>query len=324
MRTDAGLGLVGDIGGTNARFAWIDLRYPTSGPQGALDLRARDHATVQDAIAAYLAQAGLEGRPAHAVLAVAGPVENGSIRFTNMDWAFSEADLTAGGFTSARLINDFAALAHAAANLSAEAVRSIGGPETAPRDQPIAVLGAGTGFGVSALARDGGNEAVLATEGGHIAFAPVDEVEIEVLKRLTARFGRVSVERILSGPGLCNLHRALSEVEGRDETVDDPAALTERAAAGDNAARATVERFCAIFGSVAGDLALALGAKGGVFIAGGIAASIIDQLERSRFRARFEDKGRFKGYMQAIPTRVIIRPHAALIGAAQVLPTFTL
>jgi glucokinase len=324
MKTDAGLGLVGDIGGTNARFAWIDLRYPASGPQGALDLRARDHATVQDAIAAYLEQAGLEGRPAHAVLAVAGPVENGSIRFTNMDWTFSEADLVATGFASARLINDFAALAHAAANLSAEATRSIGGPGEAPRDQPIAVLGAGTGFGVSALARDGRNEAVLATEGGHIAFAPVDEVEIEVLKRLIARFGRVSVERILSGPGLCNLHQALSEVEGRGEVVDDPAAITERAAAGDNAAAATVERFCGIFGSVAGDFALALGAKGGVFIAGGIAAGIIDQLERSSFRARFEAKGRFKAYMQAIPTRVIIRPHAALVGAAQVLPTFTL
>ena len=324
MRTNAELGLVGDIGGTNARFAWLDLHYPGSGPQAAMDLRARDHATVQDAIEAYLQKAGLDRRPAHVVLAVAGPVDNGAIRFTNMDWAFSESELEAAGFTSARLINDFAALAHAAANLSEDATRSLGGPAEGPRDQPIAVLGAGTGFGVSALARDGRSEAVLATEGGHIGFAPTDEVEIEVLRLLTRRFGRVSVERILSGPGLCNLHEALGEIDGRPEPIDDPAAITERAASGDAAAVRTVERFCAIFGGVAGDFALALGARGGVFIAGGIAASIIDQIERSAFRARFEDKARFRGYMQAIPTKVIMRPHAALVGAAQVLPRFTL
>jgi glucokinase len=324
MKIDAELGLVGDIGGTNARFAWIDLHYPGSGPQAALDLRAREHATVQHAIGAYLEQAAVGRRPAHVVLAVAGPVENGAIRFTNMNWCFSEADLLAAGFSSARLINDFAALAHAAANLSEDATRSIGGPATGPRDQSIAVLGAGTGFGVSALARDGRSEAVLATEGGHVGFAPTDDVEIEILRRLGARFGRVSVERILSGPGLCNLHRALCEIDGQPDVVDDPAEITRRALEGDEPARRTVERFCAIFGSVAGDFALALGARGGAFIAGGIAAGIVDELERSAFRSRFEDKGRFKTYMQAIPTRVIVRPHAALAGAAQVLPRFTL
>jgi glucokinase len=181
------------------------------------------------------------------------------------------------------------------------------------------VVGAGTGFGVAALARQGGREVVMPTEGGHMGFAPVDEVEIEVLKRLTAEFGRVSIERILSGPGLARLHTTLQQIRGEPAQRLDPAAITRGARDGEAACVQTVEQFCAILGGAAGDLALALGARGGVYLGGGIAPAIGDLLVKSRFRARFEAKGRLSPYLQAIPSWIIIHPRAALIAAARLL-----
>jgi len=169
---------------------------------------------------------------------------------------------------------------------------------------------------VAGSVRRKGCDTPLSTEGGHIAFAPTDEVEIEILRALTERFGRVSVERILSGPGMEDLHVILGEIDGR-KVEDLPAKqITERGVAGDACCRITIDRFCGILGSTAGDLALALGARGGVFIAGGIAPRVIDLLEAGPFRERFEAKGRFVDYMKSIPTHVILHPHTALIGAA--------
>lgn len=310
------LALVGDIGGTNARFALVDLATPTSlvAPE---DVRCRDYPNAIDAIEAYLARRGLAAPPAAALVAVAGPVENGAIRFTNMDWTLAERELEAWGVGRARLVNDYVALALAAPRLQAADTRALGPDIEGDADGSIGVVGPGTGFGAAALARDGaGGETAIATEGGHVSFAPADEVEIGVLRWLAARFGRVSIERILSGPGLCQLHAALEALHGRTSTMQDPAEVTRGAQAGDRACAETVERFCAILGSVAGDFALAYGARGGVFIAGGIPPLILDLLQASRFRERFEDKGRFRPYLQAIPTRVIVRPHAALLGAA--------
>jgi glucokinase len=316
MSAGGALGLVADIGGTNARFAWVDLAAGAPTPQTPLDFKARDYPTVLHALDAYLERAQPPARPSAAVIAVAGPVISGTICFTNSEWSFSEADLRGYGFGAARLINDYAALAYAATALGPGDTRQLGGPADAPQDETLAVVGAGTGFGVSALARDGRGESVVVTEGGHCAFAPCDELELQVLSRLMARFGRVSIERILSGPGLVNLHQALAEVEGRTVESCDPAAITAAAVAGEREAVATVQRFCAIFGSVAGDFALAFGAKRGVYLAGGIAPTLIEQLDGGSFRSRFEDKGRFRAYMQAIPVRVIMRPHVGLIGAA--------
>ena len=244
-------------------------------------------------------------------------MRQGSIDFTNSDWFLSVDDLLALGCERARLINDYAALALAAPLLSGEYLRVIGPDAPGQPGGTIAVLGPGTGFGVSALVRDGDGEAVLSTEGGHIGFAPTDEIEVELLLRLSARYGRVSVERILSGAGLDDLHECLQAMEGRAPEAAAPARITAAALAGDPAALRSVERFCAILGSVAGDVALAYGATGGVLVAGGIAPRIIGILQASAFRARFEDKGRFRDYLAAVPTRVIMRPHAALLGAAR-------
>jgi glucokinase len=315
------LGLVGDIGGTNARFALASL---ADGRPRLIDpqiYQCRDFATAEDAVQAYLGSRSALGRPTSAVLAVAGPVNAGSASLTNANWSISETRFSqAVRFSSTKLINDYAALALAAPLLEAEDCRAIGEATPGRPDQTVAILGAGTGFGVSALVREGAREAVLSTEGGHIAFAPVDTLELEILRVLSLRFGRVSIERILSGPGLLNLHLALCEIDGRPADCDAPKAVTLRAEAGDAGALRTLERFWAILGSVAGDFALAYGAQGGVYIGGGVAGRVFELVGAGGFRPRFEGKGRFTAYLQAIPTRMIRRPHAAaLLGAAQAL-----
>lgn len=314
-----GLGLVADIGGTNARFALTDLSRDDHAVFEPQNFVCADFPNVQDALRVYLDAHTPDRMPIYAVLAVAGPVMNGSIAFTNMSWRFSEQDLQAFGFHHATLINDYAALAVAAPALDEADTRFIGGPKEVEPHQSLAVMGAGTGFGVSALARNAFTETPMATEGGHAAFAPNDETEAEILRFLRARHGRVSVERILSGPGMANLHEALTALVDGAGVRLEPAEITERGLAGDATCRRTLDRFCAILGCVAGDLALTYGAKGGVFITGGVVNHVLDILEPSDFRRRFESKGRFQGYLQAIPTRVITRPYVALTGAARVL-----
>jgi glucokinase len=304
------LALVGDIGGTNARFG---LALPgTTRVESIREYHVADFPRCLDAIAAYLKAVGQEP-PARAAIAVAGPVIDGAIDFTNSDWVLSEVDLRGMGLAKARLINDFAALAYATGRLEARDLHPLGHRAEGQPDGTRVVLGPGTGFGVSALA--GG--VVVASEGGHAAFAPGDEIEDEVLRLLRADYGRVSIERVLSGPGICGLHRCLARIAGRTVETHDPAAITRAALAGDPASLDTLMRFCGILGAVAGDLALTFGATGGVFIAGGIPPRILDLLDASTFRERFEDKGRFQGYLADIPTQVILHPHAALVGAAQ-------
>ncbi len=310
-----GLGLVGDIGGTNARFALVEFDGPDPRLIEPTTYKGEDYATAEDAIEHYLAKVGVR-HPDQAVVAVAGPIEHGVVHMTNLDWKISEDSLRrAGGFRQATLINDFTAQALAAPRLSPKDLRQIG-PLTTSGEGDLAILGPGTGFGVAGMARRHGVNTPLTTEGGHIAFAPTDEIEIEILRALVKQFGRVSVERILSGPGMEDLHIALAEAEGRKVDPAPAKQITERAVEGCADSLATVDRFCAILGSTAGDIALALGARGGVFIAGGIAPRIIDLLEAGPFRARFEAKGRFVDYMESIPTHVILHPHTALIGAA--------
>ncbi len=311
------LALVGDIGGTNARFGLAELDGPGLRVRTPVGLKVADFPRASDAIAAFLATQGLTRPPQVAVIAVAGPVQQGAIDFTNSDWLLSESDLLGLGCEGARLINDYAALALAAPLFSGDDLRTVGPAVPGQEGGTIAVLGPGTGFGVSALVRDGDGEAVLSGEGGHIGFSPTDEIEVELLARLSARHGRVSVERILSGAGLDDLHECLQAMEGRAPEAAAPARITAAALAGDPSALRSVERFCAILGSVAGDFALAYGATGGVLVAGGIAPRIIDILQTSAFRERFEAKGRFRDYLAAVPTRVITRPHAALLGAAR-------
>jgi glucokinase len=214
-------------------------------------------------------------------------------------------------------VNDFAALAFAAEVLQPKDLRAVGPDIPGLAGGTITILGPGTGLGVSCLARDGDRFVPMATEGGHIGFAPSDDAEVAALQALRKQFGRVSVERILSGSGLENLYRALEQIAGREARPLEAAQITAGADKGDAGCRAALTMFCAIFGAAAGDLALAHGARGGVYIAGGIAEKIETFLEQSPFRARFEAKGRLSPFVKAIPTKLIVNPDVALLGAAR-------
>lgn len=310
--------LVGDVGGTNARFAIAHMINGNPVLEHHESFKGADHPTFLGAVQAFID--GSEVKPSAGVIAVAGPVTDGEIDLTNSHWRLSEAQLETLGLRPARLINDFEALAWGAPVVPADQLASLGGPDEGDSDSAIAVLGPGTGFGVSALIRDGrGREMAMPSEGGHACFAPGDPVEDEILRILRRRYDRVSIERLICGPGLLNMHRALAEIDGRETHIDDPAEITAQALADPRSpCGATLARFCAILGAVAGDIALTTGARGGVYIAGGIAPRILPFLQASPFRERFERKGRFTDYMKAIPTQVILHKHAALLGAARV------
>ncbi len=310
-------GLVGDVGGTNARFALIDAEGRVRNLQ---IYPAANYATLGDIIADYLERTVGGKRLPRAVIAVAGPVLDGEIEFTNLDWQVSEGELLAQfEFEAVRLINDFAAQALACPLLTGDSLRPIGPKMRGGADCPMLVLGAGTGFGVAGLARSERGDMAVSTEGGHAAFAPSDDVEVEVWSQLRARHGRVSIERILSGRGLYELYVVLAGLKQADPVLVDEKDVFEAAAKSDPLANETLDRFCGILGSVAGDLALSFGARGGVFVSGGIAPRMADRLVNGAFRARFEDKGRLTPYLEQIPTSLVLHPYPALIGASREL-----
>jgi glucokinase len=317
----SGLQLVGDVGGTNVRLALADITAPTPHLLASKSFLCADYSSLEEVIDAYLRNAPARAaRPRAASIAVAGAITGGATAMTNGPWRISEAGLVEAGFASARLINDYTALALAVRHLGPQDLGSIGDAAGAAGDETVAVIGAGTGLGVSAAVRDGSAEAIATTEGGHMAFAPGDDVEIELLRQLAGQFGRVSLERLLSGPGLVSLRWALGRIAGRAVEPLTPEEIVTRAMAGDDGLCVeTLDRFCAIYGAAAGEIALVFGARGGVYLGGGIAPRILGWLRQSAFRSRFEAKGRFAGYVKPIPTRVILHPYAALLGAAQAL-----
>jgi glucokinase len=311
------VGLVGDVGGTHARFALVDqqghIRFPRT-------FAARDYGSLADVVAEYLDTTAGRRHPPRAALAVAGPVVEGAIEFTNLDWHVSEVDLVgAFAFEEVKLLNDFAAQALACPMLGADDLRLLGPKLRGAEGAPLVVLGAGTGFGVAGLARTELRDVALATEGGHAGFAPQDELETEVWRRLKARHGRVSIERLLSGPGMFDLYRAMAELDGVPAALEDEKAVLAAGEAGEALPAAVLDRFCAILGAVAGDLALTYGARGGVYVSGGIAPRLVDRLIGGAFRSRFQDKGRLSEYVAQIPTYLIVHPYAALVGAAREL-----
>lgn len=306
--------LVADVGGTHVRFA---LSCAPGRLDHVLDLTG-PFVDFGQALGDYQEYCGLDRLPKRAVCAVAGPVLAGEVQFTNRNWRIREDDLKRLGIVHVRLINDFAALAWAAEEFGAADSRPIGPAVTGREDGAISIVGAGTGFGVSCLVRSARCAIVLSTEAGHAAFAPSDEREMAVLRLLQQRFGRVSIERLLSGPGLENLFAALEQKAGRPPRPLTAAQVVDGSKSGDFFCQEALALFCSIYGAVAGDIALAHGATGGVLIAGGIAQKIGAYLATSAFRAKFEDKGRLMPYMRAIPTRLICNPHAALLGAARV------
>jgi glucokinase len=306
---------VGDVGGTHARFAIVDATGPPPWTIRERQDLEGDFPTFLDALRTYFDRTGAP-HPDIAAVAVAGPVTDGTARFTNRGWNISEADLKSFGFGQATLVNDFAVLAFAAEILTDKDLRTIGPPLPGRDPGTITILGPGTGFGVSCLARDRERAVPMATEGGHIGFAPSDAQELAVLQLMWKEHGRVSVERILSGGGLEALYKTLEQLAGRTPQALTAADITA-AVGNDSACHAALSMFCAVFGAVAGDLALAHGARGGVYIAGGIAQKIETFLVQSAFRQRFEDKGRLSPFVQAIPTRLIVNPDVAMLGAAR-------
>lgn len=305
--------LVGDIGGTNARFALVD--ETTGALLDERTLPAADHPDLASAAAAYL-----RGRPVReAAVAVAAVVSDDAIELTNNHWRFSVRDTRDRlGLDHLQVVNDFTALALALPLLGDDERRQVGGG-AASANRPIALLGAGTGLGVSGLIPSPSGWIPLEGEGGHTAFSPVNARESAVLERLRTRFDHVSTERLASGPGLPLLHETLAAVDGVSVPALSPAEITRRAAAGDVRCDEVIEMFCGILGTAAANLCVTLGALGGVYVGGGIVPGLGTRFDRSCFRARFEAKGRFRAYVAQVPTFVIVAANPALRGVARVL-----
>ncbi|OMH25713.1 glucokinase [Motiliproteus sp. MSK22-1] len=316
--------LIADIGGTNARFAVV--KEGGFLPLHIRNLKVSDYPDIETAIQSYLqAEPELGQRtPARACLAIACPVTRDVVDMTNSGWVFSKSALKESlGLEQLEIINDYAALSYAASQLSADALYQVGSG-SALAGQPLALLGPGTGLGVGGLIRHGGRLVPVVTEGGHVDFAPSNELEVEILRYLWTRYSHVSVERLLSGMGLSNLFAALSSIKGQhpdqQSSPIEPAEITRRALdQKDPLCLEVLECFCSILGSVAGSMALNLGAQGGVYITGGIIPRMLEFFSASGFRQRFEDKGRFKAYMTAIPTYVVTAEQPGLTGAAVAL-----
>ncbi|MFO1429507.1 MAG: glucokinase [Candidatus Competibacteraceae bacterium] len=308
--------LVADIGATNARFALVDA---DGQPYAERLLAVADYPDIVAAINAYLQ--GVEPRPTQAALAVAMPILGDQVKMTNYErWSFSiEATRRTLGLEKLILLNDFTALALSLPRLKPSELRQVGGG-LALAEATIGLIGPGTGLGVSGLVWAGTHWVPLMTEGGHVTLSPVTEQEWKIACILQKRFGHVSTERLLSGPGLVNLYQALAELEGCTPEDLQPPVITERALAGNcSLCRQTVEIFCAMLGTAAGNLAVTLGALGGVYIGGGIVPQLGDFFEQSAFRKRFEAKGRFKSYLAAIPAYVITTDNVALRGIGSIL-----
>ncbi len=307
-----------DIGGTHARFAIAEVaegRVVALGPETVM--KTAEHASLQVAWAAFGATLG-RPLPRAAAIAVACPVQGEVLKFTNNPWVIRPALIPENlGVERHILCNDFTAVGHAVAHAAPGDLTYLCGPETPlPMTGVTSIVGPGTGLGVALLHRDAGSYRVVATEGGHMDFAPVDRIDDAILARLRGRFGRVSVERIVSGPGLASIHAALAALEGRAAPARDDTALWTLALVGsDSLAAAALDRLCLSLGAVAGDIALAHGASG-VVIAGGLGLRLAAHLPRSGFRQRFVAKGRFETLMAALPVRLLTLPQPGLYGAA--------
>lgn len=308
-----------DIGGTHARFALAEVadgRVVSLGEP--VTMKTAEHASFQTAWEAFDEMID-EPIPQAVAIAIAGPINAEVIKFTNNPWiirpALIKEKLRVDAYT---LVNDFEAVGHAVAQADAEHFVHLCGP-----DQPLGVtgtlsiIGPGTGLGVAHVLRTAEHYHVQATEGGHIDFAPLDSIEDAVLAKLRKRYRRVSVERVVSGPGLVEIYETLASIEGRAiQQLDDKELWALGTSGEDSLAAAAVDRFCLSLGSIAGDIALAQGGFAGVVVAGGLGLRIKDTLLRSGFAERFRAKGRFDGLMAGIPVKLITHPQPGLFGAA--------
>jgi glucokinase len=314
--------LLADIGGTNVRFALETSRHCfrciKASPSDA-------YPSLQAAISDYLASPAVQsegyGPIRHAALAIANPVDGDEVRMTNHSWQFSiDALRTALNLETLVVVNDFTALAMALPYLSADQKCKIGGG-TGRAGCAIGLIGAGTGLGVSGIIPAGERWIPLRSEGGHVTFSPFDEQELEILRFFWREYRHVSAERLLSGAGLEMIYRALMDRAGTSSTeLLDAATIGHRALHGSCAVcTQAIECFCAMLGTVAGNVAMTFGAKGGMYIGGGIAPRLGHLFTNSSFRARFEDKGRFSEYLSHIPTYLITTEYPTFLGVSAIL-----
>ncbi len=303
--------LLGDIGATNARLALL-----SNGVLGPIKcLTVADFPRFTDAVSAFLDCHGRQMSVPEALLAVAGPVDEDRCVLTNCPWTIDAPELRAAfGFAKVHICNDFEATALSLPHLTAVDLYPLGGGE-AVSGAPMAVLGPGTGLGVACLVPGAQSSIVIASEGGHATMAATSQREDAIIDYLRRQFGHVSAERVISGSGLENLYRAVVALDGIDAPKRNAAEITKTALDGScPIARTALDLFCAMLGTIAGNVALMFGARGGVYIAGGIAPRLTEFMARSQFRARFEHKGRFRTYLEAIPSSVIVHPAATFMG----------
>jgi len=315
--------LVADIGGTNARFsALLD--------DGSLESEFEFHHSVEeypqfadliDGLLAEIATAtGWDNAPANVCFAVACPADDLVISFTNSHWQFTKTHLKQLlGCENLSVINDFEAVAHGITELDDSDLVKVGGGD-AVSTKPIGILGAGTGLGVAGLVPRVDSYDVIDTEGGHADYPPIDDMQSKVVNSLRERYGRVSLERLLSGKGILNIYIALCSIEAVEVEFETPAEVVAAALdKSDSKALQTLNMFCEGMGSAAGNLALTFGAKGGIYIAGGVIPRFQEFFINSGFRSKFEDKGRFVSYLQPIPVFIVVRSNLGLLGAAKKL-----
>jgi len=314
--------LLADIGGTNARFA---LEFGPGRIELIDVLSCASHATLADAVRAYLASDAVTavagGSIRHAAIAIANPVVGDMVRMTNHHWEFSiEALRRELGFETFVVVNDFSALAMALPHLADGDKQQVGGGAPCA-GAPIGLVGAGTGLGVSGLIQgDHGGWTALCSEGGHVTFSPVDETEVAILQFAWREFEHVSAERLLSGAGVELIYRALAHQRGHAEPALDAPEISRRGLSGEcKLCEEVLETFCGMLGTVAGNLAVTLGAQGGVYIGGGIVPRLGQRFGLSCFRKRFEQKGRFANYLAQVPTYVITAEYPAFLGVSAIL-----
>ena len=303
--------LLADIGGTNARFAILAGETVGRGSHMAVS----GYGSFGEALRAYLDGLPEAGQPRGAILAASGTIHDGRCVLTNNSWVIDAAELrVTHGFSTVRLINDFEAVAWSLPGLSGDQLRQVGGAGPVA-GAPLAALGPGTGLGMAVSIRCATGRLVLSSEGGHSTMAGSSSREDAVIAYLRQRFGHISAERVLSGHGLENLYEALAALDDLRPPRRVAAEITRAGIEGTcPTSRAAVDMFCAMLGTVAGNLALTLGARGGIFIAGGILRHMPEYFVRSQFRARFEEKGRFSKYLEPIPAYLILDEDAAFAG----------
>lgn len=309
--------LIADIGGTHTRAA---IKAGAAPVAGIRVFKNRDFPGLAELLESYMAALGKPVRLGAGALAVASPIDGDRVSLTNLDWNFSaEALRKRLGLVSLDVFNDFTATALALPSLTDAQRERIGdsaGTGARP-NEALAVLGPGTGLGVSGLVPCGDQWAPVSGEGGHMTLATATAEEDRLIDLLRPELGHVSAEKLLSGPGIAEMYRGLARLRGAAPETLEPRTVTARALAGnDPVAAAALDMFFALLGAFAGDVALTLGARGGVYLAGGVLPALADALKKSTFRRRFAAKGRFQDYLEAIPTYLITDPYPALTGLA--------